>query len=55
MKIKKSTIIIIEEGNLNYHLKNGTINHTYHVDKNQEFATCQCGRVLFKKLNLKNI
>ena len=42
-------VIIIDEGNCFYHLKDGTIDHQYYIDKNNEYATCQCGRVLWKK------
>lgn len=42
-------VYIVDEGNINYHLQHGTIEHTYFIDENNEFATCQCGRVLHKK------
>ena len=43
-------VIIIDEGNCFYHLKDGTIDHQYYIDENNEYATCQCGRVLWKKI-----
>jgi hypothetical protein len=42
-------VYIVDEGNINYHLQHGTIEHTYFIDEKKEYATCQCGRVLHKK------
>jgi hypothetical protein len=41
-------VILIDEGNFFYHLKYGTIDHDYYIDENNEYTTCQCGRVLRK-------
>jgi hypothetical protein len=43
----KIDILIIDEGNINYHLERGVIEHTYFLDGDREYATCQCGRVLW--------
>lgn len=40
----------IKEGNINFHLDRGDFEHTYFVDSNNEFATCQCGRLLRRSL-----
>ena len=37
---------VLKNGNINFHLKNGTIEHVYNIDEKKEFATCECGRVL---------
>ena len=42
------SVSIIDEGNINYHIERGCIEHFYFIDENKEFATCQCGRVLRK-------
>ena len=42
------SVSIIDEGNINYHLKRGGIEHTYFLNENKEYATCQCGRVIWK-------
>ena len=42
------SVSVIDEGNINYHLERGGIEHTYFLDENKEYATCQCGRVIRK-------
>ncbi len=48
-------VYIVNEGDIDYHLERGGIEHTYILNENKEFATCQCGRRLFKKLKNKQL
>jgi hypothetical protein len=54
MKDTDTKVIIIYEGDISYHLEDGTIEHNYYVDENNEYATCQCGRMLYKSKPVQN-
>ena len=46
LDVVSGSVLIIDEGNVNYHLQRGGIDHQYFIDEKKEYATCQCGRVL---------